>query len=167
MKFAISFFFGVTVKVLKLDSAAPRGVSCSLARNPETACYLPCGNCVAQMSSLAHFARQLCAKPASLAGLCASTVNPRTFMRGGAVGCMGGYCEPSPCLAKKRRLLLSSYGMASCLSLFYCTSFCHGPELSDWIGSGVNEEAKGQFSHRATGPNTTLTIAVKNILTRQ
>jgi len=32
---------------------------------------------------------------------------------------------------------------------------------SGWTGSGANEGAKGQFSHRATGPNTTSTIAVK------
>ena len=60
-----------------------------------------------------------------------------------------------------------TYGMAPCLSLFYCTSFCHGPELSGWTGSGANEEAKGQFSPRATGPNTTSTIAVRSILAWQ
>ena len=49
------------------------------------------------MSSPAHFARLLCAKPASLAGLCASTVNPQTFMQGEAARCMGVYCLKPLC----------------------------------------------------------------------
>lgn len=55
------------------------------------------------------------------------------------------------------------YGMPTCLSLFYCMSFCHGPKLSDLTDSGANEEAKGQFSHQATGSNTKSTIAVKTL----
>ena len=36
-------------------------------------------------------------------GLCASTVNPQTFMHGGAARCMGVYCESSEsCLRKTR-----------------------------------------------------------------
>ena len=34
-------------------------------------------------------------------GLCASTVNPQTFMQGGAARCMGVYCtSPVSCLAE-------------------------------------------------------------------
>ena len=66
---------GFTVKGFKLDSAAPRGISCSFARNPETTVRqtrFPCGF------------------------VCIFTVNPRTFMQGGATRCMGVYCESAP-----------------------------------------------------------------------
>ena len=47
------------------------------------------------------------------------------------------------------------------------TSFHRGQKLSDWTSSDANEEIKGLFRHQATDLNTTLTIAIKHILTRQ
>ena len=64
-------------------------------------------------ASFAHFARQLCAKMGCICPIldnrmlafycmCAwFTVNPQTFIHGGAAGCMGVYCKSSLCLQRR------------------------------------------------------------------
>ena len=62
----------------------------SCLRKPRSQNELPCSFCKTAVR-----------QTACSCGLCASTVNPQTFMHGGAARCMGVYCE-SPKLALRK-----------------------------------------------------------------
>ena len=69
-------------------------------------------------------------------GLCASTVNPQTFMHGGAARCMGVYCESSESCMRKTR----SQNKLSCS---FCKTAVRQPRFPAPSGMQPLSESQG------------------------